>query len=69
MVDLGSLILLMSIFGAKVAIIYVLVGLVIAVVGGTLIEKLHMEPYVEEFIRNYCKDVVSLPEDEPSNSC
>lgn len=52
MVDLGSLVLLMSIFGAKVAIIYVVVGLVIAVVGGTLIEKLHMEQYVEEFIRN-----------------
>lgn len=52
MVDLGSLVLLMSIFGAKVAITYVLVGLIIAVVGGTLIEKLHMEPYVEEFIRN-----------------
>lgn len=52
MVDLGSLILLISIFGAKVAIIYVVVGLLIAVVGGTLIEKLHMEPYVEEFIRN-----------------
>lgn len=51
MVDLGSLILLMSIFGAKVAIVYVVVGLVIAVAGGTLIEKLHMEPYVEEFIR------------------
>ncbi len=51
MVDLGSLILLMSIFGAKVAIVYVIVGLVIAVAGGTLIEKLHMEPYVEEFIR------------------
>lgn len=52
MVDLGSLILLMSIFGTKVAVIYVLVGLAIAVVGGTLIEKLHMELYVEEFIRN-----------------
>lgn len=52
MVDLGSLILLMSIFGAKVAIVYVAVGLVIAVAGGTLIEKLHMEPYVEEFIRS-----------------
>lgn len=52
MVDLGSLVLLMSIFGAKVAIIYVVVGLVIAVVGGTIIEKLHMERYVEEFIRN-----------------
>lgn len=52
MVDLGSLVLLMSIFGAKVAIWYVLLGLVIAVAGGTLIEKLHMESYVEEFIRN-----------------
>ena len=51
MVDLGSLILLMSIFGAKVAIVYVVVGLVIAVAGGTLIEKLHMELYVEEFTR------------------
>ena len=52
MVDLGSLILLMSIFGAKVAIVYVLLGLVIAVIGGTLIEKLHMEPYVEDFIKS-----------------
>ena len=52
MVDLGSLVLLMSIFGAKVAIVYVVVGLVIAVVGGTLIEKLHMENQVEEFIRS-----------------
>lgn len=52
MVDLGSLVLLMSIFGAKVAIIYVAVGLVIAVLGGTLIEKLRMEQYVEEYIRS-----------------
>lgn len=51
MVDLGSLILLMSIFGTKVAVIYVIVGLVIAVAGGTLIETLHMERFVEEFIR------------------
>lgn len=51
MVDLGSLVLLMSIFGAKVAVIYVAVGLAVAVAGGTLIEKLHMETYVEEFIR------------------
>ena len=51
MVDLGSLVLLMSIFGAKVAVIYVILGLVVAVVGGTLIEKLHMENHVEEFIR------------------
>lgn len=50
MVDLGSLVLLMSIFGTKVAIVYVMMGLVIAVAGGTLIEKLHMEAYVEEFI-------------------
>lgn len=52
MVDLGSLVLLMSIFGAKVAVIYVVMGLVIAVVGGTLIEKLHMERYVEAFIKS-----------------
>ena len=52
MVDLGSLVLLMSIFGARVAIIYVLVGLVIAVAGGTLIEKLRMERHVESFIRS-----------------
>ena len=50
MVDLGSLLLLMSIFGAKVAVIYVAVGLIIAVIGGSLIEKLRMERYVERFI-------------------
>lgn len=50
MVDLGSLVLLMSIFGWKVAVVYVLLGLVIAVAGGTLIEKLHLENEVEEFI-------------------
>lgn len=52
MVDLGSLVLLMSIFGWKVAVIYVLVGLVIAVVGGTFIEKLHLENEIEEYIRS-----------------
>lgn len=50
MVDLGSLVLLMSIFGDKVALLYVLVGLLIAVLGGTIIEKMHMEKYVEGFI-------------------
>ena len=52
MVDLGSLVLLMSIFGAKVAIAYVVLGLVIAVIGGTLIEHLHMEDQIADFIRN-----------------
>lgn len=52
MVDFGSLVLLMSIFGTKVAVVYVLLGLVIAVAGGTLIEKLHLENQIEEFIRN-----------------
>lgn len=50
MVDLGGLVLLTSIFGAKVAIGYVLLGLVVAVIGGTLLEKLHMEKHVEEFV-------------------
>lgn len=51
MVDLGSLVLLMSIFGTRIAVIYVLVGLVIAVIGGTIIEKLHMEKHVEQYIK------------------
>lgn len=50
MVDLSSLVLLMSIFGAKVAILYVIFGLIIAVLGGTLIERMHMEKQVESFI-------------------
>ena len=52
MVDLGSLVLLMSIFGWKVAVLYVAFGLVIAVLGGTLIEKLRLENQVEDFIRS-----------------
>ena len=52
MVDLGSLVLLMSIFGVKIAVAYVILGLVIAVIGGTLIEKLHMEEQIADFIRN-----------------
>ena len=51
MVDLGSLMLLTGIFGGKIAIVYVLLGLAVAVLGGTVIEKLHMENEVEEFIR------------------
>lgn len=50
MVDLGSLVLLASIFGMKIATIYVLLGLIIAILGGTLIQKLKMEQYVESFI-------------------
>lgn len=52
MVDLGSLVLLISIFGARVAVVYVILGLIVAVAGGTLIEKLHLENEVEEFIRS-----------------
>ena len=62
MVDLGSLVLLMSIFGTKVAVIYVLLGLVIAVVGGTLIEHLHMETYVEDFIYQSSSVNIESPE-------
>ena len=62
MVDLGSLVLLMSIFGWKVAVVYVVVGLVIAVAGGTLIEKMHLENQVEEFIRN--GKSIDIPQEE-----
>ena len=63
MVDLGSLVLLMSIFGWKVAVVYVLIGLVVAVAGGTLIEKLHLENQVEEYIRSARS--IDIAQDEP----
>ena len=62
MVDLGSLVLLMSIFGWKVAVAYVVLGLVIAVIGGTMIEKLHLENEVEEFIRK--GKAMDMPQEE-----
>ena len=62
MVDLGSLVLLMSIFGWKVAVVYVLLGLLIAVAGGSLIEKLHLEEQVEAFIRS--GSAMDMPQEE-----
>ncbi len=62
MVDLGSLVLLMSIFGWKVAIVYVVIGLVLAVLGGTLIEKLHLEAYVEDYIKNASSIDIDSPQ-------
>lgn len=51
LVDLGAFILLSSIFGFKVALIYVVVGIVLAVIGGTLIDKLGLEKHVEQYIK------------------
>lgn len=66
MVDLGSLVLLTSIFGWKIAVSYVIVGLVIAVLGGTIIEKLHLENQVADFIRNAKNINTVLPYEELS---
>lgn len=62
MADLGSLVLLMSIFGWKVAVLYVIFGLVIAIAGGTLIEKMHLESQVEEYILN--GHAIDIPQEE-----
>ena len=62
MVDLGSLVLLTSIFGWKVAVIYVVIGLAVAVLGGTLIEKLHLEDQVEDFVRN--NKSIDIPQEQ-----
>lgn len=51
MVDLGSLVLLMGVFGWRVAVVYVVFGLIVAVAGGTLIEALHLDNQVEAYIR------------------
>lgn len=62
MVDLGSLILLMSVFGVKVAVVYVVLGLVLAVVGGCLIERLHLDDQLEDVVRS--AKPVDIPQDE-----
>lgn len=62
MVDLGNLVLLMSIFGIKIAVAYVIVGLIIAVIGGIVIEKMHMEKYVEAFIMKSSHVDISSPD-------
>ena len=53
LVDLASVILLASIFNWQIALAYVVVGLVIAVIGGTMIDKFKMEKYVEEFVLEF----------------
>lgn len=62
MVDLGSLVLLMSIFGWRVSVLYVLLGLVIAVVGGTLIEKLRLEEQLEDYVRQI--NPIEIPQEQ-----
>lgn len=62
MVDLGSLVLLISIFGYKIAAAYVVFGLIIAVIGGSIIERMHLENEVEDFIRQ----AVAGPDIEPA---
>lgn len=56
MVDIASLLLLSSFFGMKVSIVYVVLGLIIAIVGGTIISKLNME----EEIRSYTEKTREL---------
>jgi hypothetical protein len=62
LVDLASLLLLMSFFGAKIAIAYVVVGLILAVIGGTLIDKLGLEKYVEGYVREIENVDAEVPE-------
>ena len=67
MVDLGSLVILMSIFGMKIAVAYVIFGLIVAIVGGTLIEKMHMEEYVADFVKQAAMVDVASPEMQTSD--
>lgn len=62
LVDLGSLVLLMSIFGPKIAAAYVIIGIVLAVAGGTVIDRLHMEDQIEPFVRSMRPPELDSPE-------
>ncbi len=67
LVDLASVLILMSFFGAKIAITYVIVGLILAVIGGTIIDKLKLEKYVEGYVKeieNVDAEIIELTRDE-----
>lgn len=62
LVDLGAFILLSSIFGFRIALTYVVVGIVLAVIGGTIIDKLKLEKYVEKYIKSGTKVDIEEPD-------
>ena len=64
MVDLGSLVLLSGIFGIRIAFVYVLLGLCLAVIGGVVVEHLGMENEVEDILRG----VLAVEQDIPTLS-
>lgn len=67
LVDIGSLMILMSFFGVKIAIVYVIVGLILAVIGGTIIDKLGMERYIEGYVKeieNVDGEIIELSREE-----
>ena len=67
LVDLASVLILMSFFGAKIAITYVIVGLILAVIGGTIIDKLKLEKYIEGYVKeieNVDAEIIELTRDE-----
>ena len=63
LVDLGSLILITSIFGLKIAVVYVIVGLILAVTGGTIIEKLNLEDQVESYVKRNITQTVEVDDE------
>lgn len=69
LVDLGALILLMSVFGAKIAFAYVVVGIVLAVMGGTIIDKFGLEKYVEQYIKSSTSIDIELPSLTKKDRC
>lgn len=52
LVDLGSMLMLMSFFGEKFAVAYVLLGLGLAVIGGLMISSLKMEDHIKSYNGN-----------------
>lgn len=60
LVDLASVLLLASIFNWSVAMAYVIVGIILAVVGGTIISKLKLEKYVEPFVFEHVEGRVDI---------
>jgi len=67
LVDLASIVILMGIFGAEAAVLYVITGIALATLGGWIIEKLHMDDQLEAFIT--CVPDAPVPASSEGCSC
>jgi uncharacterized membrane protein YraQ (UPF0718 family) len=65
MINEVALVLLVGLFGWKVALIYIFTGLTIAIIAGFVLEKLHLQKYVADWVFQIKAQQNDVPEERP----